>query len=430
MGITIATTRVACNTTTGNQDITTTDLGGLTPKAAFFIVTRAVTDGTPANHAILGLGAATATDERWACVVRSENAQGTTDTRRRATSDECVMILNTADANVDGEADFGAFITNGVRIIWGNAPTSGYLLTVVLYAGTDLSAKALHFAVAAVQDATVDVNTVGSEPDALLTAYIAYDFDDTTQTNAILSHGIVTNTSPIIQHAWGIRYKYSQATSQSLAHIYDHYGATQVNTGTGAAYRGFEFSAFDAQGFSCTTRLTTGTGDIGCLALAFGGAVSFKAGIIDSPTANGSQSITDPSFTPQHVHIGLTQMQAVDTGYTTDVAGSIGISVFDADDEHCNSIQDEDAQGTSDTQSLSDNTAINLPDDDSTAGWVASFTSFDANGWTWNFTQSHGTAVKWWYLAIEEETAVTTAALPIISGEAIHSLIFGGVIVR
>jgi len=31
--------------------------------------------------------------------------------------------------------------------------------------------------------------------------------------------------------------------------------------------------------------------------------------------------------------------------------------------------------------------------------------SFDANGWTWNFSAVMGTATKWWYLAIEEEAA-------------------------
>lgn len=430
MGITTAVTRVACNTATGNQDITTADLGGLTPKAAFFTVTRAVTDGTPANHAILGFGAATATDEQWACVVRSENAQGTTDAYRRGATDECVMILNTTATTVDGEATFVTFITNGIRINWGNAPSAGFFLTVRLYAGTDLSAQALHFAVASTQDATVDVNTIGFEPDVLLTAHINYSLDDTPQTQALLSHGIVTNTSPIVQLAWGIRYKYGQATSASLAHFYDHYGATVVNYSSGAALLGYEFGTFDAQGVSCTTRLGTGVGDIACLALAFGGAVSFKAGIIDSPTANGNQSITDPAFKPQYVHVGVTQLQAVDTGYSTGLAGSIGVSVFDANNAYCDSIQDEDGQGTSDTQSQSDDTVINLPDDDGTVGWVASFVSLDASGWTWNFTQSHGTAVKWWYWAIEEETVAATAALPIISGEGIHSLVFGGVTVR
>ena len=46
MGITVATTRVAVPTSTGTQDITTTDLAGLTPKAAMLTLSYASSDGT------------------------------------------------------------------------------------------------------------------------------------------------------------------------------------------------------------------------------------------------------------------------------------------------------------------------------------------------------------------------------------------------
>jgi hypothetical protein len=101
-------------------------------------------------------------------------------------------------------------------------------------------------------------------------------------------------------------------------------------------------------------------------------------------------------------------MPAIDTGYTDSNAGSLGVSTFDADDEYCNSVQDEDTALTTDTQSLSDNTVINLPDDDGSVAHVASFVSFDANGWTWNFSATEGTIVKYWALAIEETPPVVT----------------------
>lgn len=57
MGITVAVTRVACPIVTGNFDVTTTDLGGLTPKAAYFIVSYATIDvvglaAVAADHAM------------------------------------------------------------------------------------------------------------------------------------------------------------------------------------------------------------------------------------------------------------------------------------------------------------------------------------------------------------------------------------------
>jgi hypothetical protein len=201
MSVIVAITRDAVNTATGNQDFTTNDLDGLTPKAAFFIITSAISDGTPRDNAIISFGAATDTTERWSVGVQAQHDVGTTNTGRRAVSDECIMKLFGTSTNVDGEADFVSFIANGVRINWGNAPALGYLLTVVLFAGTDLTAKAGTFTVGN-EDVPTDVNTVGFEPDVLLTASVALGFTDAGSTFALLSHGVVTNDVSVGQYCW------------------------------------------------------------------------------------------------------------------------------------------------------------------------------------------------------------------------------------
>ena len=406
MGVTIAVTRVACNTTTGTQDITSADLGGLTPKAVWFIVTQATADGTATDHAVLGIGAATGASNRWSCGVFSEHGLATTDTGRRIVSDECVVKLNTGDANIDGEADFDSFISNGVRIDWTNAPASAHLLTVILFAGTDLSAQAGTFTMPDSVDGTVDVNTVGFEPDVVLSATTGLSAFDASDDTWMIGHGVALNTSPVQQYAVGFWSQDAWASGYTSGHITDDYGVVSVDWDGTLTGWGGEFGSFDADGFSVTQRLGAGANYVGFLALAFASAVGFSAGIIDSPTSTGNQSITDPGFTPQAVYVGLTQMQAINTAYSgSDQAGAKGIAVFDDDDEYCNSIADENGSATSDTQSLSDDTAINFPQDDGLSGFVASFVSFDANGWTWNFSAVMGTATKWWYLAIEEEAA-------------------------
>ena len=50
-----AVTRVACNTSTGNQDITISGLGW-TPKLAVFYLSYADTDGTLAAHSCMSVG--------------------------------------------------------------------------------------------------------------------------------------------------------------------------------------------------------------------------------------------------------------------------------------------------------------------------------------------------------------------------------------
>ena len=164
MGVTVAVTRAAANLATGTQDFTTTDLGGLTPVGALFIITKATADGTPADHAIVGIGAATGSSERWACSVTSEHGVSATDTNRRAMTDECVCLISEGTGTVDGEADFDSFITNGVRINWGNAPASAYLVTVLLLAGTDTSAYAGVFTGHASTNGVTDVTDPGFQP--------------------------------------------------------------------------------------------------------------------------------------------------------------------------------------------------------------------------------------------------------------------------
>ncbi len=49
-----------------------------------------------------------------------------------------------------------------------------------------------------------------------------------------------------------------------------------------------------------------------------------------------------------------------------------------------------------------------LPDDDGTAMLTATFVSFDANGWTNNFSAVDGTAKKFWAVAIGEESVAVS----------------------
>ena len=409
MGVTAATIRVACDTSTGNQDITTADLGGLTPKAALFIVSYGVTDGTPAAHAVLSYGAATGTSNRWVVGGTNEDAQGTTDTDRFAYADRCIEIMNPGDQTTDGRADFVSFITNGVRINWSDAPASAYLLTVVLFAGTDLSVHANTFTMHATVNNAVDVTDPGFEPDVLILA----GGSDLSFGNSLaqwqLSYGFVHNdrASGITQRAVGTKSIGGAATSACISRCTASYGIVHI-LNSGNVYKGAEFGTFDADGFSCTSRINGGGGSgIGYLALRFGAgpAVDSWLGTHTTPVAPGNDADAGPGFTPQAVLFLGTMMEAIDTAYTHGLAGSFGLGAFDADDEYMVSVCAEDGVGTSNTQSLSDDTAVQLPDDDGAAGLTASFVSFDANGWTLNYSAVEANAKLFFVVAIEEETA-------------------------
>lgn len=399
MGISIVVTRVACNTGVGNQTITNTDLNGLTPKAVKFVIVRATADGTPLAGAAIGIGAADATRE-WVAAISSRDANATSVAKTRGATDECVMILNPVDGSVDGEASFVSFGVNSVTINWGNAPAAAYLLTVTLFAGSDLSA---YVDTATNSGVGVPINIVapGFEPDVVYNISTGYNINvDSTQAHAFLSYGVALNETPVLHRSWAIREGDASGTSQIAARFSDLYAIMQIDNTGGVAW-GAVYSDFDADGFTITAAI--GNKDrSGYIALAFNGVAQFWADTIDTPTAPGNQSQVGPEFIPQFVDLGITQIETINAGITDGDAGSFGASSFDGSSEYSSSVQIEDAQVTTDTQSLSDDIAINLPNDDGSAGHIAPFVEFIASGWTLNFTTTEGTAVKDWALAVEE----------------------------
>jgi hypothetical protein len=399
MSIVLTTMRDTCGVAAGNRDYTTPNLGGLIPKGAWLTALYATSDGVGADHAVLGLGAVSGASNRWACCVAAQHGVTPSNTVRRGVTDQCVLLLDPATGGVDGEADFVAFIPGGIRLNWGNPCSAPFLLLIDFFAGTGLSACAVSFNVGN-QDVETNVNTIGWEPHALLTAMIDDVWDDASRGTSYLSHGVVLNTSPVEQYSWAQRSEDSLAAATPASYISDVYGLCRIDA-VGALLAAVEFGGFDAQGFSAWPRLNNMNDDCGALALHFGGEALFAAGIIDSPTANGDHAWEEPKHHPQWVHLGgLTQMPAVNTAYSDANSGSIGVGSFDENNEYCASAQDEDAANPTDTQGLSDNQAINLPDDDGTQSWMATFSSFIAKGWILNFTASEGTAVKWWYFSV------------------------------
>jgi hypothetical protein len=392
MGVTIATVQTTCDTAGGGtQDITTTDLGGLTPVAAMVFISGATSLDTAADHARIGIGFTDGTNEL-AFSVNSEHGVATTDTHRRAETDEIVSIMDTGDFTIDGEANFNSFITNGIRITWGDYPASAYYMTWVFFAGTDVSAHCNTFAPNATEDATVDVTDPGFEPDAVLFAWIDRAIP-TLQTEAIVSFGAAVNDGADTQASKSWFSQNNQGTSSVRGILYDHY-AFNISTS-----RAGEIGTFDANGFTCTTRLgaISSSQEVGYLALAFNSVITAGLDILTTPTSTGNQAFTVSlgGETPQLCLMTLTKHSAVDTLAFDSQGGTVGFYTCDADDEASQAWQDEDNQGTTDAQSYAAAKAT-LDDHDGTGMFDASFVSFAANTVTLNFAETDGTARKWW----------------------------------
>ena len=400
MGISADVTRIACNTGTGTQDITITGFG--TPKAALFICSVATSNGSAASDFSLSIGAATGASNEWCLSINNEDGQSDTDTAATTDSDKCVRINTAGTPTVDGEAEFTAFITDGVRINWTNAPSAAWLLTVVLFGGTDLSAHANNVALGDSLDNAVDVTAPGFEPTLLIAVCQGGLGMDDNATSLQHSIGVIHNGGGVSQRSVGFRHPNGAAEGQPDGRCTETYGILQI-TSAAALDWGGEFGTFDGSGFTVTTRIAgANSTSLMYLALRLGGSESGWVGTVDTPTSPGDDAETGPGFEPQLVLQIGTHMEAVDTAYNSSpLAGALGLSAFSPDNEYMTSVADEDAATTTDTQSLSTDTAIELPQDDGTTGLTAAFASMNNDGWTLNYSAVEGNAKKFFGLAIE-----------------------------
>lgn len=410
MGVTIATTRAALNTSTGNQDFDTSDLGGLTPKLALFIVTRGVTDGTAADTALLSFGMADGSEQQLV-YMDSITAQATSDTGMSNHADRAITTYDNA-GSVDGYATFGSFHTNGVRVSVDDAFPSGYLCTVVLFAGTDLSVDVHNVNLTNAIDTAHDVTAPGFEPDLL----IPY----TANVGVGVGIGFVHNnrSGTVTQKCATIRLRNGRTTTESYSKQYSDRGSF-VQAGAWASDNActLEFSGFDSSGYTVTTRQAApGSATmLKCAALRFGSSpvVSSKVWAYATPTGTGNATDTTPGFQPQFVMYLPTLNAAVDTYYSDASAGALGVSVITPTAQYCNSIADQDNVSGSNTQSLSDNQAVNLPLDDGSAGMAATYVSMQSTGPQLNWSDVETTARYYIGMAIQAEAGAAALSINI-----------------
>lgn len=399
MAVNIRATRVAAQTAGGTQDITISGFG--TPKAALFIATWADTDGVKEDFASVGIGATDGTNQ-WATATKSDHGVGSTDTKKTNKADECIILFGSGFNNIDGEANFSAWITDGVRINWGIAPSKGWLLEVVLFGGDDLSAKVDTDALNAT---TQTYGNMGFEADVLICAGAAQSMGAGILGELAIYLGLVHNDGAggVVQRCLAFDEANSSSEGAPVARMFEDAFAAELSS-AGAIEWEASASNFTANGFDHQASANPGTDEFAFLGLKFTGRQSW-VGTVDSPTATGNDSQTGPGFKPQAVLLGLSAIQAVDVTEGDADAGPFGISFFNETEEFCKSIAIEDAAATTNTQSVSDDQAVNLDAHDGTDTWDAAFVSMDANGWTLNFSATDGTARKWIGLAVEGEAA-------------------------
>lgn len=402
MGIAISDPlRVAANTSIGNQTLTFMGLGGLTPKAILIIATRALADGSAVDGAGFYWGMSDGTNEAtgsW----EVEHGQATMDARatQDTTADRILTIHDgTADSVVEGLASFVSFGADEAVINWTDAPASAFLLTVIAFAGSDLLANVGVQDLGNTADALIANTSVGFEADVVIA------FWNNTLDGGGQAFGLVHNdrAGTVTQRSLATTQRNAFGTAVSSAMMRDGEAISKLISSNGALDYTGAFQSFDSSGWDVQlgNARAPSNADYAYLALRLGTSpvVSAQVYTYSTPTSTGSNTDSNPGFTPQFIMYLMNRVAAADTTESDADAGTSGILVANANAVFSNTISDEDGAADSNTQSLSDD-KLNLPTHTGGAGHEATLTSMGATGPVWNYSATDGMARLWPALAI------------------------------
>ena len=400
-------------TSTGTVDYTVAGLGASTHiKGVEVEVARAVTLGTDTDGRSGCRGFSDGTTEAvlsWS----SEHGVTTTDTYTYSAQDKVVALMDPADGSLEAVATFDSFITDGVRLNWTTAPSSAYRVAVVITAGPDVEcdvqivdpADALSGTVTVTPGYTAETNLV-----LALAGTISTAFDGTLESSSSVSWGACSNDGTTVTQnaeAWSYQDAVSTTLDSGILHLNrlaSHVSATAL----GVSYAASGFNA-STGAFTLTTAGASATSAerIAVMMFHMPSNIAVKVYSHSFTSTVGTQSFTDPGFQPQYIWYGLSLFNATNTVRTNAQAGSYGSGHADeAGVEWCGSYADRDNRTTSDTQSLVDEVAIELPLHAGGAGYTGTVDSWDATGYTINFTSVVGTSRFHIGYAIEQEDSL------------------------
>lgn len=149
----------------GDQEVTIPGIG--TPLAVIIEVTRALTAGTGADHAVVSVGAADDTNQFNLGNRDRDNFSGS-DAGKRGGSDGCIIVVNATANTIDGRATRASFITDGVRLNWSDFPAGAYLLNVTFIYGTVGQVKVRNLVTAGVLNQIDEFSGLGFDPNLAL----------------------------------------------------------------------------------------------------------------------------------------------------------------------------------------------------------------------------------------------------------------------
>lgn len=336
---------------TGTFDITSTDLGGLIPKLAVFIVARVSSaTGAAGGNATWGMGATDGT-RQWAGAVVSQSGATETNVKRLWSKTDTIITL-TGSGGTDGLAAYSSFITNGVRLNCTNAWAFGHGVALLI-AGDDVSVYC-GTGVCPNSGSSTNVTAPGFEPDWGIfgclgtAATTAEDFFH-------WAFGMAENTGAgVNQHCIAMGEDNAVlAGGEPRGRVTSSRVTGQTTTGASTWAHSQDITSWDSTGFTIHGNDGNPSGDEYGYVVVKGG-FEFSVDIAQLPTTTGNQSLVDPGFTPDVRWMYFSSMDALDTSESVD-AGGVGSLAMSASEQGSFDIEIENGADPTNTSTRHNN---------------------------------------------------------------------------
>ena len=384
---------------------------GFQPKAVIFFWTRQTAIGFgPLNSAInAGVGFATAATERAVSYTANDNQSNSDEGRRYSETNAIIFLTGGGPPTLAAQAALTTMDSDGFTLNWSTNNNSAYLIHYIALGGDITNAFAGTLSLTT-STGNQSVAGVGFQPDFVMFLWSYRESPVTYDTNIAggeIGLGFAKSSTARGALVMASRdnggnntnKRWQQRTDSAILML-------TIPNGNPAQDAIADFVSMDSNGFTINkSNAPANTASVFFLALKGG---NHQVGAFNQPAATGNQSITGVGFRPGQLMLTSFNLIA-QTGITGGGALSYGAARFpsarggiwfqdrsDADPSDANIYTNNTnlftlAQGNAASAANTGNPTINAQ---------ADFVSFDANGFTLNWTTTDATARQILYWAI------------------------------
>ena len=389
---------ITAHTSTGSQGYTGV---GFTPKAIAFWGTNQTATGYLGNVRVF-YGAATrqgGSTQQWCQAISADDTLGTSDTGRGNNNAACIHAHNDATTpTVEMVADLTSFDADGFTLNWSIAAGSAWIIHYLALGGSDITNAYAGNVLTTATTSNQAITAPGFTPEALwgvCNLQGAWN-QDISQGNICM--GFAT---PAARGTTAWRSRDAQANEDGAGSQITTQWLSGIASTAGTAAPVIEVASWDANGFTIQDDFGVAMA-VGYLAIAGG---QHFVGSETSRTSTGTKATTGVGFEPTGVAMmswGLAASASIDT--SSDVNLAFGASDETSEGYTGISLDDGNTTMAVDMRTV-DTKVIGAQDVTPATIREADLDSFDADGFTLNWTTADATAAQFIYWAMGSDPA-------------------------